>query len=163
MNLIIEEIKVDKIEGQIETFRVVKSDNKVKSFVDKIDYKLKKSDEDISSDFLKVFISELNLMNLETTNFALNNQSLIKKIFNRNKIQDLINLIIKLSDKSSWIIAPNWLSEKLKSLKFDRMIKIETAEIEECYLGNFNSVTLLKGDSGYLFLQNQPISRIVIT
>lgn len=161
MNFIIEEIKVSDLEGQVEILRTVKTGNRLRNQIDKIDYKLKKSDENLSSDFLKIFISEISNLEVDKVKFNLNRQSFFKRLFKKNTIVDLLELISKKKDKSSWIIAPKWVIDNLDISKLEG-VKILSYLSNRIFLGNYNSVTLLRNENNFHFIQNDFIREIEI-
>jgi hypothetical protein len=161
MNFIIEEIKVSDLEGQVEILRTVKTGNRLRNQIDKIDYKLKKSDENLSSDFLKIFISEISNLEVDKVKFNLNRQSFFKRLFKKNTIVDLLELISKKKDKCSWIIAPKWIIDNLDISKLEG-VKILSYLSNRIFLGNYNSVTLLRNENNFHFIQNDFIREIEI-
>ncbi len=73
-----------------------------------------------------------------------------------------MELLKKNVDKYSWIIAPKWLHDAIKSTKFERELKLYFLDIEHIYLGNYNSCTLLRMEQWYHFIQNDKIKKIEI-
>lgn len=194
MNQLVNTIYVDDSIGNIDITSTQKEKNLIRSTTKKIDYKLKshriivkkRSDESdiiisdlpysdtikrdksicscISSDFNKVFISELNsFKNIERGSFNFSKYNFFKKIFLSNRIDKLVDYILNFGKGCSWVIIPTSLFNTIRKSDRFREYKIESESIiykignfdnlsvyinpneteSVAYFGNYDSITIL--------------------
>lgn len=193
LSQLVNTIFVDSSYGKITTVRTVKDKNIIRNIEDSIDYSLKRhriitksinsklvtisdlpqrktvcSDKTVcnclSYDILELFISELNdscKINKQEFNFF--KQNFFLNIFFKKNPEDLVNKILSLSEKSSWIIVSKNILETLEKSKRFQSIKTNNDSIIKClgtidnlkiylnpsekeslvYFGNYDSITIL--------------------
>jgi hypothetical protein len=149
LSLIFEEINVDNQNGQIEIFKTVRQGKMV---VEKFDYSLKTLPQNL----------EEILLNLESDRLRYNilNQSLISKIFAKKNLPGLEKLILKNSEGCSWLIVPKQIKESLEKKDRFQNFKIWDFGFDNIWMGNYNSVTVLKKEDYFDFIQNSPLKMI---
>lgn len=144
LSQLVDTIQVDSQKGEIIIENISKNKNNIEKISDKIEFKLKThrlivknspsstmiisdlpSSETISSnenildrfcsDISRCFISDINsFKNAKRYKFKYFNQSIFKKILNRNKKSDLLKYILDISKSSSWIIISNSIFNLIK-------------------------------------------------
>lgn len=186
VNQLVETIYVDEQKGKVDISKTIKEGYCVKTIDTKIDFKLKSyrlisknnsysniviSDSPIDktivrnksvydcaiSDMNQIFISELkSFKKIQKHEYKFFNQSLLKRIFNKNTKQDLIEHIIELGSNCSWVIVPSYIMDIIsKSDLFEYTVSNKNSMLAQ--VGNLSNLSIyvnMNEDESVLYFGN---------
>jgi hypothetical protein len=152
LNLIFEEIKVDRLEGTLEVYKTVKRGERIERVIKKHHYKLEKnSSEDVFKN-----------LQMDSMTFKFFKRNFFERIFFKKNKSHLLKMILRESSGFSWILCPGFFFEDLKSSDLFGEKLIFEFNSKNFIFGNFDSVTLLKNEEFLQIIQNSPLKTIKI-
>ena len=149
---LVEIIRVDENKGEV-TITNSNKNNQIKSTVS---FEMRESVD---------FFSDVNNLESDFQKINYYNKNFIHRIFKKQNKEKLLERILSIGEKSSWIILPDEFYKLfLVDIKFSKLNQLNVINLPVDYItiGDYSSISILTNGNGYFILQNKKVKKIKV-
>ena len=149
---LVEIIRVNENKGEV-TITNSNKNNQIKSTVS---FEMRESVD---------FFSDVSNLKSDFKKINYYNKNFIHKIFKKQNKEKLLERILSIGEKSSWIILPDEFYKlflvDIKSSKLNQL-NVINLPVDHIIIGDYSSISILTNGNGYFILQNKKVKKIKV-